>query len=147
MGASVRWSIVVNSKKQLEAALQGLSCPQKYLKPALRQDNVASVWLAKVDILCDVGDGVLWSGHVPILFSPDQVATQHVYRSNPNLARLELNKVLTRSYTWSTSPPARSTSTSGSPTPHQLGSFLKQRSRTAPSQEDPDQHRPQRSQL
>jgi hypothetical protein len=96
VGASLRWSLVVNSKKQVEVALQGLPCPQKYLKPTLRQDNVATVRLAKVDIRCEMGNGAVWSGPIPILFSPDQAATQHVYSSNPNLARSELNKVLAR---------------------------------------------------
>jgi hypothetical protein len=96
VGASIRWSLVVNSKKQVEVALQGLPCPQKYLKPTLRQDNVATVRLAKVDIRCEMGDEAALSGPIPILFSPDQAATQHVYSSNPNLARSELNKELAR---------------------------------------------------
>jgi hypothetical protein len=79
IGASFRWSLVVNSKKQVEVALQGLPCPQKYLKPTLRQDNVATVRLAKVDIRCKMGDRAAWSGPIPILFSPDQAATHHVY--------------------------------------------------------------------
>jgi hypothetical protein len=43
-----------------------------------------------------MGDTVSWSGPITLLFSLDPDATQHVFQSNPGLARSELNKVLAR---------------------------------------------------
>jgi hypothetical protein len=66
--ASLRWAIVVNSQKQLEAALQGLPCPEQLLKLTYRVDNVATVRLAKVPLRCDMGNSIFWSGPIPLIF-------------------------------------------------------------------------------
>jgi hypothetical protein len=96
VGASLRWAVVVNSRQELELALQCLPCPDKYLKPFHRADNIPTIRLAKIHVSCEMGDKVSWLGPIPLLFSPDLDATQHVFQSNPGLARSELNKVLAR---------------------------------------------------
>jgi hypothetical protein len=43
-----------------------------------------------------MGNGISWSGPIPLIFSPDQAATQRAYQATPSLAKTELNKVLQR---------------------------------------------------
>jgi len=96
VGAAIRWAVTVNSRQQLELSLQSLPTPAKLLKPAYKEDNVATVRLAKIPLVCHMGNGTSWSGPVPLLFSPDQAATQAAFQQDPGLAKRECNKVLAR---------------------------------------------------
>ena len=96
VGAAIRWAVTVNNRQQLEVSLQGLPSPAKFLKPSYKIDNVATVRLAKIPLACNMGNGTTWAGPVPILFSPDQAATQTAYQQDPALAKRECNKVLER---------------------------------------------------
>jgi hypothetical protein len=66
-------------------------------------DNVATIWLAKAPLRCDMGDGISWTSPISILFSPKQTATQQTYSNNLDLAKSKLNRFWPSSFTWSIS--------------------------------------------
>lgn len=72
LAATIRWMVTVaDGANVLELQLQSLPCSTSALKPVLRQDNVATVALAKFPLLTPLFDGRQCAGPVPILFSED----------------------------------------------------------------------------
>lgn len=93
VGASLRWAVGVSATRTAELALQALPLPKGHLLPGHNVDNIATLCILTIPLPMSMGDDISFEGPIPILFSPDPMATLSALHSDPNKARQELHKV------------------------------------------------------
>jgi hypothetical protein len=84
-GISIRWMVAVaDGGAALEIQLQALPCSLATVQthPILRQDNVATIVLARQPVICPCYDGVRIAGPVPVIFSAVPAETAAALSSN-----------------------------------------------------------------
>ncbi len=98
IGASLRWAVGVSATRTSELALQALPVPKGCLLPGHNADNIATVCILTIPLPMSLGDDTSYEGPIPIIFSPDPMATLSALHSDPGKAKKELHRVVQHFY-------------------------------------------------
>jgi len=96
VGASFRWAIAVGVNKLLTIQLQALPVPERFLKPAYRQDNIPTMLMFSLPLQATMGDGQGFQGPYPVVFANTPAAARTALNQDPERAKMEFQKVICR---------------------------------------------------
>jgi len=96
LGAAFRWAVTVTLSKQLNIQLQALPVPERFIKPAYRKENIATMLMFSLPLQAAMGDGDGFRGPYPVLFANTPSAARAALNQDPEKAKMEFQKVISR---------------------------------------------------